>query len=130
MLMPTSSSPAQLFFFPSGTPIHLITPYTVSPFKDMTSTIDPTSKEEWDKAWTELDTSAFNKIVPFFALRKLKAGMEWMRDTAFLFKPKKRKHVNHIIAEIITWPHYILECSTLDAMKCFSFEIDSIVFPV
>lgn len=50
----------------------------------------------------ELDTSVFNKILPFFALRELRAGMELMRDTAFLFKPKKGKHVNHIIAEIIT----------------------------
>ncbi len=91
----------------------------------MTSAIDPTSK-----AWMELDKSVFTKTLPFLALRELRAGMELMRDTAFLFKPKKGKHVNHIIAEIVTWPHYILVWSTLDATKCFSVEIDSIVFPV
>lgn len=35
----------------------------------------------------ELAASLLDKILPFFALRELRAGMEYMRDTAFLFKP-------------------------------------------
>lgn len=49
----------------------------------------------------ELETSLLEKKLPFFALLKLRDGMEFMRDTAFLFKPKKG-NVNHIIADIIT----------------------------
>lgn len=84
----TNSIPAHSSVFPAGTPSHLMTPYTVMPELDTTSTMDPISRDTWGVLglwiWVTLCSVGFSLACrprdPIF-------GIELMRVTAFLFRP-------------------------------------------
>ena len=84
----TSSTPAQLLFFPSGAPIHRITPNTVIPVLDITSTMDPTSNGICATLGLWLCMTLWSVWLSFTCcLRDPMLGMELIRDTVFLLRP-------------------------------------------
>lgn len=84
----TSSTPAHSPVLPVGTPIQRMTPYTVTPVLDVTSTMEPTSRRMSAGGggggvglWLGVMRWSTARVSPAGHPRTL--PLEWTRDTAF-----------------------------------------------
>ena len=83
----TSSIPAHSTVLPTGTPFQRMTPYTVAPVLDVTSTMEPTSRGASSAAGPRLAVIRWSVRVSLGLKRVLMLGRELMRDTTFLSTP-------------------------------------------
>ena len=80
----TSSIPAHSPVFPTGDPFQRMTPYTVAPVLDVTSTMEPTSRGASSTPGPRLAVIRWSMRVSLGLERALMFGRELMRETTFL----------------------------------------------